>query len=415
MVFPEVMPMTFTAEGPDGEAVTGALEYTMQNMDMRASGDLSKVIYDYSADQIGIALTQLTVSGEAMPDGAIIVNLTSSDLNGQSTMEPGAIRKIAQNMTLGATQYTVDFQDPSGDASVKFNGSMDTLSFAGDSFLPSEFDPKNMAVSMNNGFAVDGSFSYTGSKTEFSFVDGGNVTNGSSGAQSAEIGVKMDKDVLAYTGASQGVNFNLNGADIPLPIVAGLGELAFNLMIPVSKSEEPSDFAFGLTLGDFVTSDDLWSMIDAGNVLPRDPATVSFDLVGKAQMLFDFFDPEQMASVEAGEAMPAELTALTLRNLLISAAGAKLTGTGDFTFDNNDLESFGGFPKPTGGVDVSLVGGNGLMDKLVQMGLLPQEQAMGARMMMGLFARPGAGEDELTSTIEINEQGHILANGQRIQ
>ncbi|MEM9581020.1 MAG: DUF2125 domain-containing protein, partial [Pseudomonadota bacterium] len=102
-------------------------------------------------------------------------------------------------------------------------------------------------------------------------------------------------------------------------------------------------------------------------------------------------------------------------NLLVSVAGAKLTGDGDFTFDNTDLTSFDGLPKPTGKVNLALDGGNGLMDKLVQMGLLPEEQAMGARMMMGLFARPGEGEDSLTSTLEINEEGHILANGQRIQ
>jgi hypothetical protein len=225
----------------------------------------------------------------------------------------------------------------------------------------------------------------------------------------------MNKDLLEYAGSSKGVNFNLNGAEIPLPVVAGLGEVAFNLLIPVAKSDTPSDFAFGLTLADFVTSNDLWSMLDAGNVLPRDPVTISLDLVGKAKMLFDFFDPEQMAAVETGDAVPAELTAITLRNLLVSAAGAKLSGTGNFTFDNNDLESYDGFPKPKGGVDFALVGGNGLMDKLVQMGLLPQEQAMGARMMMGLFTRPGEGEDSLTTKIEINEEGHILANGQRIQ
>jgi hypothetical protein len=55
------------------------------------------------------------------------------------------------------------------------------------------------------------------------------------------------------------------------------------------------------------------------------------------------------------------------------------------------------------------------MDTLVNMGLLPQEQAMGARMMMGLFARPGDGPDTLTSTIEVKEDGSVLANGQRIQ
>jgi hypothetical protein len=35
--------------------------------------------------------------------------------------------------------------------------------------------------------------------------------------------------------------------------------------------------------------------------------------------------------------------------------------------------------------------------------------------MMGLFTRPGEGPDSLTTKVEINEQGHVLANGQRIQ
>ena len=55
------------------------------------------------------------------------------------------------------------------------------------------------------------------------------------------------------------------------------------------------------------------------------------------------------------------------------------------------------------------------MDKLVAMGLLPQDQAMGARMMLGLFARPGEGEDTLVSKIEVSGDGAISANGQRLQ
>ena len=90
-----------------------------------------------------------------------------------------------------------------------------------------------------------------------------------------------------------------------------------------------------------------------------------------------------------------------------------MTGMGDFVFDNT--QEFNGMPKPTGAVDLKLVGGNGLLDKLVLMGLLPEEQAMGARMMMGLFTVPVDAEDTLTSKIEINDEGHVLANGQRIQ
>ncbi len=40
---------------------------------------------------------------------------------------------------------------------------------------------------------------------------------------------------------------------------------------------------------------------------------------------------------------------------------------------------------------------------------------MGARMMMGLFAQPGDGPDTLVSTIEVKEDGSVLANGQRIK
>jgi hypothetical protein len=48
------------------------------------------------------------------------------------------------------------------------------------------------------------------------------------------------------------------------------------------------------------------------------------------------------------------------------------------------------------------------------MGLLPEDQVMGARMMMGVFATP-VGDDMLTSTIEVNAEGHVIANGQRLQ
>jgi hypothetical protein len=72
-------------------------------------------------------------------------------------------------------------------------------------------------------------------------------------------------------------------------------------------------------------------------------------------------------------------------------------------------------PKPVGQINLALQGGGALIDKLVAMGLLPSEQAMGARMMMGLFAVPTGEPDSLTSQIEFTEDGQILANGQRIK
>jgi len=242
LIFPETMPMTFVAHGPDGEAVSGALNYTMKNMQMRASGDPSKITYDYSADQIGMELTNLTVEGEDFPSDALSITLKANGLNGQSVMEPGALRKIAQNMALGATEYAISFDAPGSEEGMKLNGSMATLSFAGDTFLPASFDQSNPAAAFENGFAVNGSFSYTGSETSFSILADGDDMAGSSSAEMANLAVAMDKDALSYTVSSTGVNFNLIGNQVPLPIVAGLGELAFNILIPISKSETSSDF-----------------------------------------------------------------------------------------------------------------------------------------------------------------------------
>ncbi len=57
---------------------------------------------------------------------------------------------------------------------------------------------------------------------------------------------------------------------------------------------------------------------------------------------------------------------------------------------------------------------NQLIDNLIAMGVLPDDQAMGFRMMLGMFTRPGAGGDQVTSLIEFRDGG-IFANGQPLQ
>ena len=149
-------------------------------------------------------------------------------------------------------------------------------------------------------------------------------------------------------------------------------------------------------------------MIDPGEQLPRDPATLIIDLGGQATLTEDIFDPAYADGPFEGP--PGELNGLKVNELKLSLAGAELTGDGDFTFKTEF-----GIPMPIGIANLMLTGGNGLLDTLVAMGLVPQEQATGARLMTGLFARPGDGPDSLVSTIEMKEDGAILANGQRIR
>ncbi|MFN0194219.1 MAG: DUF2125 domain-containing protein, partial [Aestuariivirga sp.] len=116
----------------------------------------------------------------------------------------------------------------------------------------------------------------------------------------------------------------------------------------------------------------------------------------------------------ASGAPPGELISFELTQLLAKVAGAELTGMGAFTFDNADLETFGGMPAPTGKIDLKVVGANTLMDTLISMGLMSEDDAMGARMMLSMFANPGAGPDEFTSVLEFKDKG-FFANGQQLQ
>ena len=121
----------------------------------------------------------------------------------------------------------------------------------------------------------------------------------------------------------------------------------------------------------------------------------------------DVFAPD---FAEQMDGPPGQINSLNINRLLLNLAGAELTGNGSFSFNNE-----GEMPKPSGSVNLMLSGANALLDTLVGMGLLPEDQAMGARMMMSMFAVPGDSPDTLVSTIEVNEDGSILANGQRIK
>ena len=82
--------------------------------------------------------------------------------------------------------------------------------------------------------------------------------------------------------------------------------------------------------------------------------------------------------------------------------------------DNSDMTTYDGMPAPTGKLDLKLVGGNALLDKLVALGVVSQDEAMGARMMVAMFAKSSGGGDELTSQLEFKDK-HFYANGQQLQ
>jgi hypothetical protein len=99
---------------------------------------------------------------------------------------------------------------------------------------------------------------------------------------------------------------------------------------------------------------------------------------------------------------------------MFSGFGAEVLAQGEFEFDNEDLKTFGGMPRPEGWANVKLMGINGFLEKAVKMGLIGSQQAMGAQMAIGMFALP-IGNDMTQTEVAIDKNGSVFANGQKLR
>lgn len=411
--FPPNMPLRMGGRDDEGQEVQTTLDLTSEGLVMTVAGDPDDLTYSYAAARLTVALDEIIVNGE--PEEIGDASMTVANLAGTTTMTMDALRDTTQDFTAGPVTYNLDVTDPVEGSRMVATGGYERISFKGETKIPLEASGSDMAAMLKDGFALDGGFAFSAGSSEFSFEEEDQSLEGSTASRGGQLDVQMSSDRLHYGGKAEGMQVNVQTSDLPFPVEFATETFGLDLSFPVLESEDAQDFAAAFTLSDFTMSEMIWSMFDPGQQLPRDPATLAFDLAGKARLFFDLLDPEQADAMDESGTTPAELETLALNALTVRLAGAELTGEGDFTFDNTDLETFDGIPAPTGALDLRLLGGNALLDKLVAMGLVPQDQASGMRMMMGLFARPGGGEDELVSTIEINEEGHVLANGQRIQ
>ncbi len=391
-----------------GETTDISLKATQDGGSIIASGSEDDITYTSAANEVAVALDGLTVKGEDIPvDGTV----TLSGLNAKQEMKTAADQSVTmtQEGTVDSIALVAKGKDTGNKgASFEATGSFAKVAYSGSGTVPVTQATDDFAAMLVAGFTSNGKLTTGPSSFSANFKQDDKTSAMTSSSDSTELTVSMDKSHLQYGVDSKGIALNIKDDKLPVPSIdMKLAESAFNLTMPIAKSDTPQDLALMTKLDGLSVNDEVWAMIDPTKALPRDPATLIVDLSGKGNWLFDLFDAAKMAKPPA---KPGEIQSVTLNQLKVAAVGADLSGTGAVTFDNTSA-----VPVPSGSVDLKLVGGNGLIDKFIAMGLLPKDQAMGFRMMLAMFAKPGEGTDTLTSKIEFNKDGSILANGQRIQ
>ncbi|MFK7871163.1 MAG: hypothetical protein AB8B58_18230 [Roseobacter sp.] len=412
-----VLPDEFTSEtildfGAQGRETTQAT-YRQSGFVLVASGTPENLTYTFNGPEVsGESVTSISTAGS---DELAVqtATFTLNNLAGENIAVLSDMREITTELTAERGSYALTYQDPNSDAQADIRGSATNLSASGQNTFPLLVqDDLDLSAQLAAGLSLTGDVTVGANSIELA-TQGPEPLDAIITSDTASIAFALGQDGLRYDVTQNATNMQLVADFLPAPMVFGISKTSFDFGLPVTPTEEPGDFGFGLTFDDFTMSDSIWAMLDPQAGLPRDPARLILEVSGKAKLLFDLLNPPSEQQMQAPDFTPAELQALNLNSLDISAVGARLTGAGGFTFEPPVAGS--PLPRPTGTVDLELVGANGLLDTLVSMGLLPEQEAMGVRLMMGLLGVPGDAPDTITSKIEVNEQFQIFANGQRIQ
>lgn len=372
------------------------------------------VAYDYAAAKVDVTYDTthpgLSADGSAGGKVASSGDVSFTNLSGSYSDTPGTNRTFGWGLKADKLAYTTNSDDPGmqlKQTSTSETANIDlSVSFA----LPSTIalaaiaSPADFTQALNEGLSVSVSTKQGESKGTMKQESPMMPLDLVIGAGGGEGTLVFNKDSFSVKSQGAGLNIESGAGMLPVPVKVTSGPMEFDLTTPVIATEAAGDYAFKLKLADFSLNEEAWAMFDPQAALPRDAAQIAIDISGKTKLDL----PGLMTAEESGAQPPIPAPeSLNITELGLKVAGAALAGTGAFTFDNSM-----GIPMPLGEANVTVTGANALIDGLIKTGLLSEDDAMGARMMMGMFMVPGANPDELTSKIEAKEGMQILVNGQ---
>jgi hypothetical protein len=403
-------PISVNGSGEDGTANAAEFMVSQQNLRTVASGTPDNVSYAITSDLLALTSTRVTENGTPIPLNLVV---SMQGAGGTYTMAPRTTDLADLTSTFNATSMSFVLQADDQEIGSKVDLAANFASFATvmNGTFGAALNTENPAEAVKQGLAIDFGVTYGPLSYNMDVTEDGAPTQIQGKSDGGSLGFAMDKVKMAFKGGGRGVQILVSGAEIPFPqLMLNYAESAFDFSLPVTASPEPQPFTMVAKLIGLTVSEEVWAMVDPAATLPRDPATLILETRGTGRLDVDLMNDEAMNSPTP----PGQLNSFDMSALQLTVGGAELTGKGALTFDNSDLTTFQGMPAPTGVIDLKLVGGNGLLDKLIALGLVPEDQAMGVRMMMGMFARPGDGPDTLTSTLEFKNKG-FFANGMQLQ
>ncbi|MBL9053980.1 MAG: DUF2125 domain-containing protein, partial [Tabrizicola sp.] len=394
------------------EGTEGSAKVSHEGLTITAREAEGGMAYDYTAAKLDVVYDTkypgMSFDGSTPPMVAAAGNVSFANLSGTYSDTTAANRVFGLDIKADTLSYATTSDDPSMEMKQSSTSETAGVELSLDFALPSTMSLMAIASATDFGTALNEGLSLSLSSKQ-----------GESSGTMTQENPYMPMSLVMKAGGGEGVmSFNKDKFEAkssiasleiesapgmtPVPVKVTSGPVEFGMLSPVLATV-PADYGFLLKLSQFSVNEEAWGMLDPTGALKHDAADVAIDVSGKTTM-----DLVGLIAAEETGAMPPMPApeSLNITELSAKVLGAALTGTGAFTFDNSM-----GMPMPLGEAQVDVTGATQLIQGLIATGLLAEEDAMGAQMMMGMFMVP-SGDDALTSKIEVKEGMQILVNGQ---
>ena len=306
IVLPDSYPVTIII--PEKGSDTGQTDLTinvaMPGAAITASGTPEALSYKTDAPTVTVSLGKVEPADGSTVDATAEVKLTG--VTGNYAVEGAESgKKITEDFAAKTFDLKVKGSDPK--TSSVFDMSTSIADFGGKFAVDGmNGDMTDLSAALKAGFAVDGGFSYGATSFEVNATNAGKPTKIAGSFGGGDLAITMDASKFHYASGSKATSVTVISPEIPIPdLTVGFGELAFDLLMPVAKSDTPAPFAFLTKIIDLKVSDAVWGLVDPTGGLPHDPATLILDTKGTATMTKDIM--ADAASVESGSNQPPGL------------------------------------------------------------------------------------------------------------
>jgi len=353
---------------------------------------------DYDSVSLSYDISQLDTEG-----GSGVLTITLSDIGGTLGYSLAQATQ-AYDMSIANASLSMDM-DPAEEGEFSVQMTYTDMTLSGSAPIADMQNPSSL-------FTVDEKFAFRLDSGPYTSSIAAITPDGAfdliSNGETSFFGFEGGRGQLDYTFGGTGLTLIVTPKGLPMPPVeAQISETDMRFALPIAPTNGEGVAALRLNLDGVTVSDQLWAMVDGGGLIPRDPARILVDIEGAADVSANIMDPENAAALMGN---PFTFKDASLKALEISFGGAEILGEGQA-----DINNSGPIPMPVGGVDLRISGINGLLEKLGQIGLVPPEQSMPVRMMLGMFAKPTDDPDVFTTRIEAGADGSISANGIPLQ